>query len=173
MYINSWPTTLPATIFRCANATTSLLSVDLPDNTPSLRVSIATGSRDPCRPDNLNPQIVTNNLAIQRWVYVIVSVNANIVDCYIDGKLVLSFQTNGIPNPSISCSSASNAWGIQFGTNMDIYISGFTRTTSATDPATAQAGYSSKPAGAKNWTSYSANLQINQNNQLLTNLKLF
>jgi hypothetical protein len=35
------------------------------------------------------------------------------------------------------------------------------------------ANYAIKPSGAKVSTAYSAYLQINQNNQLLTNLKLF
>jgi hypothetical protein len=163
----------PSNIFNASNAAGSLLSVDIPDTTPTLNVSIATGSNDPCTPDSKNTHSITNNLGIQRWVYVIVSVNANIIDCYIDGKLVISFQTNGIPTPSIACTQKSNVWGINFGTNSDIYISEFTRTTTATDPATALYGYSRKPAGSKNSSTYSANLQLNQNNKVLTNLKLF
>jgi len=173
MYINSWPGTTPANIFKCSNSTNDLFSVDLPDTTPSLSVSVATGITDPCTVDKQNTQIITNNLGIQRWVYVIVSVNVNIVDCYIDGKLVLSFQTNGMPNPSISCSSVSNVWGINFGRNLDIYISGFTRTLTATDPATAMYGYSKIPPGAKQSTSYSANLIINKNNQLINSIPIF
>jgi hypothetical protein len=138
-----------------------------------MSVSVATGSKDICTPDNQNTQIITNNMGIQRWVYVIISVNANVVDCYLDGKLVISYQTNGYPNPSISCSQKTNNWGINFGNGSDIYISGFTRTATATDPATAMSGYAVKPPGAKSSTAYSANLQINQNNQLLTNLRLF
>jgi hypothetical protein len=173
MYINSFPTSTPANIFNCSNMSGTLFSVDIPDTTPSLSVSIATGTKDACSPDTTNTQIITNNLGIQRWVFVIVSVNANIVDCYIDGKLVVSFQTNGIPTPSIACTQKSNVWGINFGTNSDIYLSNFTRTATPTDPATALSLYSSKPAAAKASTAYSANLQINQNNQLLTNVKLF
>jgi hypothetical protein len=174
MYINTWPGKTPANIFNCKNGQNiNLFSVDLPDTTPSLACSVATGSNDTCNPKNQNTQIVTNNLGIQRWVYVIISVNANIVDCYLDGKLVLSFQTNGMPNPSISCTQKTNNWGINFGKGSDIYISGFTRVATATDPATALRGYATKPAGAKTSTAYSANLQINQNNQLLTTWKLF
>jgi hypothetical protein len=174
MYINTWPSTSPTNIFNCASSSKGVLfSVDLPDTTPTLTCDLLTGKTDPCVPANHNVVTMTNNLGVQRWVYVIVSVNANIIDCYIDGKLTISFQTNGVPNPSISCTDTDNNWGISFGVGPDIYISGFTRIPYATDPATAMANYAIKPSGAKVSTAYSAYLQINQNNQLLTNLKLF
>jgi hypothetical protein len=50
---------------------------------------------------------ITNNFPIQKWVHVLVSVDTIYVDCYIDGKLVMSNPLNAqitqsLPNPSIT-----------------------------------------------------------------------
>ena len=113
--------------------------------------------------------LFTNNFGIQRWVYVLVSVNTNIVDAYLDGKLVNSTQLNGIPN--ISC--PSNNWAINYGSG-DIYISNFKRWTSATDPATALSYYrQTRPASSKIFSSYSANVQLSVDNVPQQPIKIF
>jgi len=50
-----------------------------------------------------NPIVITTNFPIQKWCYVVFSLNNQYVDCYIDGKLVKSVhldKTPTTPNPS-------------------------------------------------------------------------
>ena len=62
------------------------LKVYLPGSTPTLMVNIPTN--DSATP---NEEIaVTNNFPIQKWVHVVVSKETQIIDVYIDGKLVKS-----------------------------------------------------------------------------------
>ena len=58
------------------------LKVYLPGSTPTLMVDIETTTTE-----TIN---VTNNFPIQKWVHVVVSKDVQVVDVYIDGKLVKS-----------------------------------------------------------------------------------
>lgn len=60
-----------------------ILKVYLPGSTPTLKVDIKTDSATEIID-------VTNNFPIQKWVHVVVSKQGQIVDVYIDGKLVKS-----------------------------------------------------------------------------------
>ena len=67
---------------RGSNANPSL-KVNLPGSTPTLKVDIKTTAGT----ETIN---VTNNFPIQKWVHVVVSKDVQVVDVYIDGKLVKS-----------------------------------------------------------------------------------
>jgi len=67
---------------RGPNANPSL-KVNLPGSTPTLKVDIKTTAGT----ETIN---VTNNFPIQKWVHVVVSKDVQVVDVYIDGKLVKS-----------------------------------------------------------------------------------
>ena len=185
VYINSWPTGGNANIFNCKSVAgdKNYFSVNLPDSTPTLNCVIATDKSQKGDAGNQNTIVITNNMGIQRWVNVVISVNANIVDCYIDGKLVTSQQLNSgsgmsptttiATNFSTASSSGAGGWNINFGVGPDIYISNFKRTAVSSDPATVATNYSVKPSGSKTATSYSGILQINKNNQPVSTINLF
>jgi hypothetical protein len=44
------------------------------------------------------PILITDNYPIQKWCYIVISVDSAFIDCYLDGKLVLSQKTY-LPNP--------------------------------------------------------------------------
>jgi hypothetical protein len=167
IYINTW-SQAPMNIFSCGTQGQTYFSLDLPTSSPTLTCTINTGTTA-CSQGTSQTIVITNNFGIQRWVYVLVSVNTNIVDAYLDGKLVNSTQLNGIPN--ISC--PSNNWAINYGSG-DIYISNFKRWTSATDPATALSYYrQTRPASSKIFSSYSANVQLSVDNVPQQPIKIF
>jgi hypothetical protein len=169
VYINTWSQG-PTNLFQCSTGSQTHFSLDFPVASPTLTCTVNTGPTA-CNPSSTPTVItVTNNFGIQRWVYVLVSVNTNIVDCYLDGKLVTSTQLNGIP--TISCTNANNNWSIQYGTG-DIYLSNFQRWTTATDPASAMSYYRVKPAAAKVFSSYGANIQLTKDNVGQQSIKLF
>lgn len=169
IYVNTWGQG-PTNLFNCSTSNQSHFSLDLPVTSPTLTCSINTGVTA-CNPSG-TPTVITltNNFGIQRWVYVLISVNTNIVDCYLDGRLVTSTQLNGIP--TISCSNITNNWSVNFGSG-DIYISNFQRWTTPTDPSTALSYYNVKPSSTKLFSSYGANVQVTKNNIAQQSIKIF
>jgi hypothetical protein len=169
IYVNTW-TQSPMNIFKCADANQTYFSIDLPYTSPTLTCSINTATTA-CQPSgNLVTFPITQNFGIQRWVYVLVSVNTNVVDCYIDGQLVTSHQLNAVP--TISCNNPKPTWTIQYGTG-DVYISNFQRWTTPTDPATAMSYYATKPTAAKTFSSYGAQLALTKDKVPQTPITLF
>ena len=77
--------------------------------------------------------LITDNLPLQSWVHVIVSVDNSFIDIYMNGKLVKSVKDATIATPSIDAPI-----------NFDIsktYLAKFSRTILPTDPQTAWNNY--------------------------------
>ena len=109
---------------------THCISLDIYNN-GSIYVTIYNGS--------YNNYVVTNLLEMQRWQQIIISVNNNnILDLYLNGKIVKSINTT-VPSPG------SNAT-IDFG-NADAYISKFSRLDGVMDTNTAWQKYLEGNAG--------------------------
>ena len=89
---------------------------------PKLSVSINTTDTSSA----VKTIVITDNFPVQRWVYIVVSVESQIVDCYLDGKLVKSYQLGFIP-------SMDGNYSINYGT-MNAYLTKFYRIPSPTDP---------------------------------------
>lgn len=79
----------------------------------------------------IKPIILMSGFPLQTWTYVILSVNNQIVDAYINGKLVLSHKLESLPQNTNS--------GIFFGNNLplDIQINKFERWETSIGPETA------------------------------------
>uniref|UniRef100_A0A6C0B7A7 LamG-like jellyroll fold domain-containing protein n=1 Tax=viral metagenome TaxID=1070528 RepID=A0A6C0B7A7_9ZZZZ len=54
------------------------------------------------------PILITDNYPIQKWCYIVISVDSAFIDCYLDGKLILSQKTY-LPNPN-SGSALTNVY---------------------------------------------------------------
>jgi hypothetical protein len=83
---------------------------------------------------------ITDNLPIQSWVYILVSVSSTYTDCYLNGKLIVSQQ---LAQPSISIPPATNpdsakpTLNLMGGTNTDVYVTKLMRLAYPIDPQTA------------------------------------
>jgi len=122
VYVNSWSTSSEKIIFKRGSTETSTdsLKVSLGQQTPSLTVTLNTNTGD-------HNMLVTNNFPIQKWVYIVVSVDGNLVDTYLDGKLVKSQQFQGIPEvPSGNLES----------NKFNAYVARFKRWTHPINPQT-------------------------------------
>jgi hypothetical protein len=112
-------------------------------------------------------QLITDNLPLQTWVHLIVSVDNTFVDIYINGKLVKSFQDK-IEVPS---DTATMDYGL-----VNCYLAKLARTTSATDPQTAWdkyvAGNGENPL-AKYLASFGLSLTLQKNNQDYSKVTIF
>jgi hypothetical protein len=131
--------------------------------------------------------LITDNFPIQKWTQVIVSLDNQFIDCYLDGKLVVSQQVvNGgnMPKPPPDSQSASGSAGtpILLGSMagaayypLDISLMDFTRWTAPVDPQSAWNSYMAKSgAGGGNvLTSTGINLNILKNGSLQNTFKLY
>lgn len=120
--------------------------------------------------DNVKKLVaITDNLPLQTWVHLIVSVDGNgFIDAYINGKLVKSFKDAKIDTPSATAA-------IDYGT-AKCYLAKLTRTTKATDPQTAwdkyMAGNGENPF-AKYMSSFGLTMTLQKNNQDYSKVTFF
>jgi len=163
LYVNSWNNSSTKTIFGRTNN----IRLYLEQNTPTLKCDITTTS-------NQNETIIiTDNYPLQKWVYIIVSVDGRIVDCYINGKLVKSQKlSNDTAQPSDAVASP-----IVMG-NFDATLANLTRTITPMDPQTAWNNYNngngmSGSGGLFSMGSYGANLSLIKDSIQFSNIKLF
>jgi hypothetical protein len=163
LYVNSWNNSSTKTIFGRTNN----IRLYLEQNTPTLKCDITTTS-------NQNETIIiTDNYPLQKWVYIIVSVDGRIVDCYINGKLVKSQKlSNDTTQPGDAVASP-----IVMG-NFDATLANLTRTITPMDPQTAWNNYNkgngmSGSGGLFSMASYGANLSLIKDSIQFSNIKLF
>jgi len=119
--------------------------------------------------------LLTNNFPIQKWVYIVMSIDNTIIDVYLDGKLVKSVAVSQVaPNPEKpvkfdSLPSNTPGW--------DAYISNFERITTPLDPRTVwdmyMKGSGSNMSVSKMVGNYNLNLMLLKNGERSQQLKLF
>jgi hypothetical protein len=113
------------------------------------------------------PQIVTTDFPYQAWTHIIVSVDNNYIDTYINGKLASSIK-DSVKSPSATSS-------IEFG-KLNAYIAGFYRYTEPIDPQTAWSKYSAG-TGSNPFSKYLGNfgldLSLKQDNKEYSKLSIF
>jgi len=166
IYVNTWGST-PKTLFSIVNMANgkTLLDVVLGSTNLTLTTDISVTGK-------LTPIMVTNNFAVQKWVYLIISVDGSIVDIYLDGKLVLSTVLKDVNGNNMN-SDVSDSPQINFGSGYDIFLSNFQRTTYAIDPQTAWKTYYAGNGQSNGLSTFGANLGITKNNILQRQVKIF
>uniref|UniRef100_A0A6C0LRB3 Lectin/glucanase superfamily protein n=1 Tax=viral metagenome TaxID=1070528 RepID=A0A6C0LRB3_9ZZZZ len=174
VYINSWDQNKSKGIFSRSNN----ISLYLDTNRPILKCDISLNSVNAGTPTTNQSIIITENFPLQKWVYIIVSVdagsgNGTIVDCYINGKLVKSSKiTSDAKQPG---SATVSPIKIGAGTIWDAVLAKFTRFTKPVDPQTAWDNYLSGngSTGLFSIGNFSANLAVLKDNIQYSNVKLF
>ena len=171
IYVNTWDSTIKKTIFsRNKN-----ISLYLDALTPSLKCDITMSD------SNVQSVLITDNFPIQKWVYVVMSVDNQIIDAYLDGKLVKS-QRVYVPATSTSpalmpLSPPDSTTPIILGGNpFDAVITKFNRWTSPVDPQTVWNAYLSGNGSTKfgsSFQNFNANLSIMKNNMEYSKVALF
>jgi hypothetical protein len=164
VYINTWDTNKTKNIFYRQNSTTTTkydIRLYLDPNSPTLycdfytqQINSITGASDP----GTETVAITTNFPIQKWVYIIVSVDSKLVDTYIDGKLITSQELKALPYVSDT--------DIFVG-NFKAYAAQFQRWTSPMDPQTAWKNYMSGNGGSaltKMFSSYGIDISFKKDN---------
>jgi hypothetical protein len=155
LYINSWDSGTPKTIFNHNGA----MKVYMDSNSPSLKVDISTSD------SKIVTTTVTDNFPLQKWVFIIASMDTSFLDVYLDGKLIKSVKITNASEPSSSPT-------IYLGNNnpfkpFKAYVTRFYRWTNPMDPGTAW-NYYMKGNGQTGFlgyvNGYGVKMQVLQNN---------
>jgi hypothetical protein len=117
--------------------------------------------------------LITNeamtNFPLQKWVYISISVDSNIVDVYIDGKLIRSQKVDGIKPPTKSSV-------ISYPIGFDAYITKFERRDTPSDPETVWNQYMAGNGGSyftSLFSSYGANITLTKDSLDLRKFTMF
>jgi hypothetical protein len=163
IYVNTWDKTSEKTIFqRDGN-----IRLYLDTTKPSLFCEII---QDP--PATLQKSLlITDNFPVQKWVYVIISSDDRIVDCYIDGKMVNSTKLENPPKAPAAPAIAP----VKLGNGFDAYIAGLTNWSGPLGPQEAWDNYMKGNGSplSKYLNAYSVNLSITKDNVEQSKYTLF
>jgi len=174
LYVQNWDPSAQKTIFYRPNN----IKLYLDQNAPTLKCDIwlASGSTQTIT--------ITNTFALQKWVYIIISVDNQFVDCYLDGKLVISQQIPPPKQPVDSTTSplylgnsgtpnfSAGVAGISIGSGWSANALIFTRWTNAVDPQMAWEWYmkgNGKSKFASLFGSYGINYSVLKDNITIVN----
>jgi hypothetical protein len=171
VYINTWDTTQTKNIFYRQNSTTTSkydIRLYLDKTSPTLSCDFytqQTNSSGTSAPAT-ETVAITTNFPIQKWVYIIVSVDGKLVDTYVDGKLITSQELTALPYVSDT--------DIYVGT-FKAYAAQFQRWTSPMDPQTAWKNYMSGNGGSaltKMFSSYGIDITFKKDDVEQNKFKL-
>ena len=157
VYVNTWDATREKTIFSRKDN----IRLYLAENDPSLYCSITCLSKDGSSLTEQNI-LVTDNFAIQKWVYIVISSDNTIIDAYIDGKLVNSTKLATSPNQP----GTSKTTPILYGKGWDCYVAGLQNWNKPIGPQEVWDNYMSGNSNAVSQFlgSYSLTFSVNKDN---------
>lgn len=117
-----------------------------------------------------NPTLIENeitpNFSLQRWEFIIISVNQSYLDLYLNGKLIKSLNLG--KNTELPPVTGS----IKFG-NGDMYIAGFERIGNTMDPQTAWDMYLRGSGTTKSPLNYGLTMTLSKNNKPSSTITVF
>lgn len=113
-----------------------LFNLTLSSTTPTLVAKVRKSATD------LESITISNNLPIQSWVHVLVSVSSNYIDSYLNGKLVVSTPITSVYAPAnFPVNNASGPTFVSSG-SPPVIITGLSRWNTPLDPQTVWSYYS-------------------------------
>lgn len=130
----------------------------------SLKYSIDNGTSN---------NVVMSNFPLQRWVCLVLSFDNDVIDSYVDGKLIRSQQLSAIP------SIGAPGKAITYGSGVEGYIAMFERLLYPMDPSTAWSRYMSGNggitggAGGANFSNYGARVILTKDGKDLSSTRMF
>jgi len=141
IYVKNLPTSatdiFSYVVDKSSNSPTKLFTLRIQGGSPTLIADVAiTGN-----PSSLKSVTITQNLPVQTWVYIVVSVSSTYIDTYMNGKLVVSTPISGPYTPPNF--PADNNSGPTFkSTICPVIITGLSRWNTPLDPQTVWNYYS-------------------------------
>jgi hypothetical protein len=177
LYGNTWDNTKLKPIFSritAAGVTTPQIKMYLDETTPTLRLNIANM-------DGVmiagNAMVVTDSFPLQKWVFVLVSVDNQYIDMYLDGKLIMSMKLSYIPYVPGSSTATVNLGKDDLLTwvSSDIFVSNFQYWAYPLSPQDAWNTYMRGNGGSifSSIGQYSATVTISKNNETAAVVPVF
>jgi hypothetical protein len=165
LYLDQNNTTLTAVVNPQIDSTntssTSPIVVSNESNLNKPRVPPSTGVSPSTK---IN---ITNNFPLQKWVYIVISIDNTVADCYLDGKLIKSVKITQV--------APDKTAPVKFGLGVDAYIAQFQRWTNPLDPQSVwkayAAGSGSSLAGTD--SNYNVALSVLKDNVITSKLTLY
>ena len=163
VYVNTWDTTSQKVIYQRKNGSIRLY---LDPSKPSLFAHIEQ-SPAVTQPDIL----ITDNFPVQKWVYIIVSADTNIIDCYLDGKLVTSTKLTNSP----ATPGNASVDPVVLGSGWDGYIARFNNWAGPVGPQEAWDSYIKGNGNtvSRLFSAYGMTVSISKDNVEQSSYKLF
>ena len=160
IYINTWNSsaTTPIITYKCGNGNTPIFSLGLAQTKPILNLTFGTGT-------TANTIAIRDNFPLQKWTYVVFSVDNTVVDLYLDGKLVKSVQLNTAP--TFTTGDAKITYSIA-----DIMLAKVYRWTNPLAPNDVWNEYMKGNGQSWSSTAYGVNLGLMQNGQETTRMRI-
>jgi len=162
IYINTWNAGGTKNIFSRENN----IKLYLDPTKPILYCEIA---QDP-QPNPPQQIKITENFPVQKWVYIVISADDRIIDCYLDGKLV---NSNKLTN---SAARPASGTAVTLGTGFDAYVAGFTSWSGPIGPQEAWNSYLSGNGGnsvSRLFTAYNVDVTVKKDNVEQSKFSLF
>lgn len=165
VYAETLKSTGNTDIFKVEDATGRTFFDLFVDEYPTLNYSILTSS-------GIHTNQFMTNFPLQKWVYLIVSVDNTVVDLYLDGKLIRSQQLD--TGPITTDNSFNVRYGV-CGSECRVYLTNFERISNPMDPSTAWNKYMKGNGHGylSNLSSYSASVSISKDNVGMSSFTLF
>ena len=151
VYINTWNNTDDKVFFqRTLDDKRNDVKLYVDKTKPVLYFSV----------NNNSPIQITDNFPVQKWTFVLISVDNQFVDSYLDGKLVRSTKLKKMPN------HPSKKTQVKLGTGFDALITKFTHSDSPSNPQDVWSEYMSGNGGSmtKMKSGYNVNVTVLKNN---------
>lgn len=113
---------------------------------------------------------ITTNFPMQRWVYLIFSLDNKVVDLYMDGKMIKSHQINE------ELQGTDETYRVSYGENYDAFLAKFERLPAPMDPALAWNKYMQGNGGnyfSRLFSSYGATFTLKKDDLDVRQFNLF
>jgi hypothetical protein len=172
VYVNSWDTSVPKTIYgRDDN-----IKLYLDQITPTLKCDITMNKSTQASPQVMTVEI-TDSFPLQKWTQLVVSVDNQYLDAYLDGKLIKSariYKENADSNdmPKVPIGTAA----MNLGSGFDAYVSKFKHWSLPVNPQVVWSSYMEGNGGnglQSYVSSYGINLSILKDNVEQSKYRLF
>ena len=174
IYVNSWDTSISKIIYsRDEN-----IKLYFDNITPTLKCDITMNKSTSASPSVKTVEI-TDNFPLQKWTQIIVSVDNQYLDAYLDGKLLKSariYEESETSKDMPKVPSASGQMSLGGGTIFDAYVSKFKHWTLPVNPEMAWSSYMEGNGSSSLTTyfsSYGLNMSILKDNVEQSKYRLF
>jgi hypothetical protein len=128
LYVNSWNNNQKIIFTKGTNTSPNQIIVYIKQTTPELMCDVVSTSATTLT------TTLTRSFPLQRWTHVLIGLDSNVLDCYIDGKLVTSVPLTNV----VQLDTTDNVLG---GSGADIYMTGFIKKTNKPTAEIAQSEY--------------------------------